>query len=197
MRVGPFSARDRLSAVPREGQEIVNPRTGQRLRFTRIGDDELRIDTVNPPTDEREREHVHPRQESGAEVRSGSLVFETWGTPRRIGPGESVAVPPDTPHRFWNDSEQEAHSVQFFRPALDIAAFFETYFELARRGEVTERGGLSLLRVAAMVPEFADEVRLTRPPWPIVRAMAALLGPVARWRGYRGRLEYGSDPPPR
>jgi hypothetical protein len=53
--------------------------------------------------------------------------------------------------------------VQFFRPALGIAGFFETYFELVRRGELKEGGDIPLLRVVAMVPEFRDEVRLTRP----------------------------------
>jgi hypothetical protein len=163
------------------------------MRFVSIDDDELRIESINPPTDEREPEHVHPRQESGAEVRSGSLVFEVDGQTKRVGPGEAITIPPNTPHRFWNESEEAAHSVQLFRPALDIAAFFETYFELARRDELGESGDVPLLRVAAMVPEFREEIRLTRPPWPVVRAMAALLRPVARLRGLQGRLEYGSD----
>jgi quercetin dioxygenase-like cupin family protein len=187
----------RVGAVPHEGQEIVNPLTGQRMRFTQIRDDELRIESVNSPTDEREPEHVHPKQESGAEVRSGSLVFEIDGERKPVGPGESVVIPPDTPHRFWNESDEEAHSVQFFRPAGEIGAFFETYFELARRGELKAGGNVPMLRVAAMVPEFRDAIRLTRPPWPVVRAMAALLGPIARRRGYRGRLEYQPEEPAR
>ncbi|MDX6607040.1 MAG: hypothetical protein QOD14_1580 [Solirubrobacterales bacterium] len=177
--------------MPREGQEIVNPRTGQRMRFVQMRDDELRIDSVNPPTDEREPEHVHPKQESGAEVRTGSLVFEIDGKSRRVGPGESITIPANTRHRFWNESEEPAQSVQIFRPALEIAAFFETYFELARRGRLKEGGDVPLLQVAAMVPVFRDEIRLTNPPWPIVRVVSALLGPIARRRGYRGRLEYG------
>ena len=80
------------------------------------------------------------------------------------------------------ESEEEARSVQFFRPALDIAAFFETYFELARRGQLREGGDVPLIRVAVMVPEFRDEIRLTRPPWSVVRAMSALLRPAARLR---------------
>jgi quercetin dioxygenase-like cupin family protein len=179
--------------MPREDQEIVNPRTGQRMRFVQMRDDELRIESVNPATDEREPEHLHPRQESGADVRSGSLVFEVHGTPRRVGPGESIRIPANTPHRFWNESEEPAQSVQVFRPALGIAAFFETYFELARRGQLNEGGDIPLLQVAVMVPVFRDEIHLTRPPWPIVRAISALLGPIARRRGYRGQLEYGSD----
>jgi quercetin dioxygenase-like cupin family protein len=179
--------------MPREGQKIVNPRTGQQMRFVQMRDDELRIESVNPPTDEREPEHVHPKQESGADVLSGSLVFEVDGIPRRVGPGESITIPANTPHRFWNESEDQVRSVGFFRPALEIAAFFETYFELARRGQLTEGGDVPLLQVAAMVPVFSDEIRLTHPPWPIVRFVSALLGPIARRRGYRGRLQYGSD----
>lgn len=180
--------------MPREGQEIFNPRTGQRMRFGQIRDDELRIESVNPPTQEREPEHVHPEQESGAAVRSGSLVFEVEGKAKRVEAGESITVPADTPHRFWNESDADAHSVQVFRPALGIAAFFETYFELARRGELTDSGDIPLLQVAVMVPEFSREIRLTSPPWPIVRATAAIVGPIARRRGYRGRLAFGPEP---
>jgi quercetin dioxygenase-like cupin family protein len=170
------------------GQTIVNPRTGQRMTFVRIGEEELRIDSVNPPTDEREPLHVHPRQESGAEVVSGSLVFEVDGVQRRVGPGESIRIPANTRHRFWNDGDEVAHSVQFFRPALDIASFFETFFALAERGELDAKGMPSLLQLAVLVPEFSDEIRTVSPPWPVTRAMTAVLGPVARRRGYRGRL---------
>jgi hypothetical protein len=39
-----------------------------------------------------------------------------------------------------------------------------------------------------MVPEFGDEIRPVSPPWPVLRAVAALLAPIARRRGYRPRL---------
>ncbi|MBA3865452.1 MAG: cupin domain-containing protein [Solirubrobacterales bacterium] len=171
-------------------QTIANSQTGQRMEFVELRPELLRIDSLNPPTPEREPTHVHPRQESGAEVISGALVFEVDGVERRLAAGESIAIPAGTPHRFWNPGEEDAHSVQFFRPALDIAAFFETYFELVRRGELNRKGELPLLRLAAMVPEFSDEIRPTSPPWPLVRAMTIVLGPVARRRGLEGRLAY-------
>jgi hypothetical protein len=176
-------------------QTIFNPHTGQRMTFVELGRDLLRIDTINPDrADGREPEHVHPKQESGAEVLSGSLVFEVSGTEHRVGPGESISIPPNTPHRFWNEAGEDAHAIQFFRPALDTAAFFETYFELVRRGELTRSGDLSLLRIAVMVPEFSDEIRPTRPPWPVIRALSAVLGPLARSRGLEGRLTYDPQP---
>ena len=63
---------------------------------------------------------------------------------------------------------------------MRTAEFFETYFDLARRGELDEHGKPSLLRFAVLGPAFADEIRLANPPWPLQRAVFALLGPVAR-----------------
>ena len=78
--------------MPREGQEISNPRTGQRMTFVELRDELLRIDSVNPPTAEREPVHVHPKQESGAEVVSGSLVFEVAGEQRRLAADVGVWI---------------------------------------------------------------------------------------------------------
>jgi hypothetical protein len=175
--------------VAYEGQEIVNPRTGQRMTFIELNDELLRIDSVNPRNlDEREPGHVHPKQESGATVISGSLVFEVKGKERRVEPGESISIPPDTPHRFWNEGDEDAHSVQFFKPALDIASFFETFFALAQQGKLDAKGMPGTLQLAVMVPEFGDELRPLSPPWPVLRALTALLAPIARARGFSGRI---------
>ena len=171
-----------------EGQQIVNPRTGQRMTFIELRDELLRTESVNPPTSEREEVHIHPLQESGAEVLSGELVFEIAGEQRRVGAGETILVPPDTPHRFWNEANEDARSIQFFRPALDIACFFETWFTLAQRGALDRNGMPKPLQLAVMVTEFGDEIRPLSPPWPVLKALAAVLGPIARRRGYRPRL---------
>lgn len=158
------------------------------MTFVELREELLRIDSVNPPTAEREPVHVHPKQESGAEVVSGSLVFEVAGEQRRLAAGETIVVPANTPHRFWNDGSEDARSIQSFRPALDIASFFETMFALAQQGKLDEKGMPRPLQLAVMVPEFGDEIRPVRPPWPVLRALTAVLGPIARLRGYRGRV---------
>lgn len=164
-------------------REIFNPRTGQRMRFLETGPGLLRIETVNPPTGVAEPTHVHPRQETRAEVLSGRLTFVVGGEVRRVGPGESIAIPAGTPHHFVNAGDTDAVAIQEARPALKLAEFFETYFDLAARGELDERGRPSLLRYATLGPRFADELRVVSPPWPVQRALFALLGPVARLRG--------------
>lgn len=38
-----------------------------------------------------------------------------------------------------------------------------------------------------MMPVFADEIQPMRPPWPVQRAVAAVLGPIARLGGYHAK----------
>jgi len=170
------------------GQQITNTRTGQQMTFVELREDSLRIDSVNPPTDEREPLHVHPKQESGAELLSGSLVFEVDGVQRKLAPGESIVIPANTPHRFWNDGQEDAHSIGFFRPSLAIADFFETLFALANTGKLDAKGMPRPLQLAVMVPEFGDEIRTLRPPWAVLRVLATILKPLARARGYNGTI---------
>lgn len=171
-----------------QGQEISNPRTGQWMKFIEVTSDELRIDTLNPPRGVREPLHVHPRQESGAKVTEGSLVFEIHRQLRVVSAGETVTIPPNTPHRFWNDGPGDAHAIQFFRPALDTASFFETLFALAQRGQLNSKGMPKLLPLVSLVGEFAEEIRPVNPPWPLLRALAATLAPLAHARGHKGRI---------
>ena len=170
------------------GQQITNPRTGQRMTLISADLAELRLDTLNPPTTVREPVHVHPRQESGAELLGGTLVFELAGERRELSAGETIMIAANTPHRFWNEGPDDARAIQFFRPALDIAAFFETLFVLAQTGQLASSGMPKLMALIAMVPEFGDEIRPTNPPWPVLRTVARVLGPIARARGHQGRL---------
>jgi mannose-6-phosphate isomerase-like protein (cupin superfamily) len=165
--------------------EIVNPRTGQRMTFLSESPELLEIDSVNPPTRVPEPEHVHPAQESGCRVISGELRFRIAGSERVVRAGESITIPANTPHLFSNDGTEDAHAVQWFRPALKTRAFFETLFALAQDEKLDAKGMPTTLQIAAMIPFFADEIRPTRPPWPLQRAVGAVLGPVARRRGYR------------
>jgi quercetin dioxygenase-like cupin family protein len=173
------------------GEEIHNPRTGQRMRFSQSAEDIesalLRIESVNPPTGIAEPEHTHPNQESRAEVVSGSLRFFVEGQERRLGPGESITIPAGTPHYFLNDGEDDAVSIQEFRPALRTAELFRTLFGLAEQDKLDENGMPSLLTLALLGPGFADEIRAVHPPWAVQRVAFALLAPIARFRA-RGAL---------
>jgi mannose-6-phosphate isomerase-like protein (cupin superfamily) len=165
-------------------REIFNPRTGQRMRFVLTAADTegelLRFETTNPPTGVAEPLHVHPLQETRAEVVSGSLRFRVDGRDHHLGAGDQITIPAGVPHSFWNDGDEDAVAIQEARPALKLADFFETYFDLAARGEVDEHGKPSLLRYSLLGPRYADEIRVVSPPWPLQRVLFAVLGPIAR-----------------
>ena len=122
------------AAVTQPAREIFNSRTGQRMRFLLTAADTngdlLRIETVDPPAAVAEPTHVHPLQETRAEVISGALRFVVDGHERLLGPGEAITIPAGTPHRFLNDGDTDAVAIQEARPALRTAEFFETYFDL-------------------------------------------------------------------
>ena len=67
-------------------REIRNPRTGQQLKFVVSRPDLLRIESLNPPSVEREPVHVHPRQTSGCEVRTCSSGRRRFAPKRERGP---------------------------------------------------------------------------------------------------------------
>jgi mannose-6-phosphate isomerase-like protein (cupin superfamily) len=171
--------------VASAGDEIANPRTGQRMLFQTITPELLEIESWNPPHVPAELEHTHPYQESGGRVLSGTVRFSVRGEERDVGPGESITIPAGIPHHFWIPGEEEAHWIGTFRPALNIGAFFETYFALARDDKLDEQGMPSLLQLAVMVPAFGAEIRPTTPPWPLLKTITALIAPLARIRGYR------------
>lgn len=168
-------------------EEIRNQRTGQRMRFLSGQEDPgdvLRIETRIPPTANAEPLHVHPYQESEVRVVSGILHFEVDGALHVVAPGQRIEIDRGIPHRFWNEGPDEVNAVADFNPALRTADFFRTYFELANDGELDAQGRPSALRTALLGPRFGDEIRLTKPPWWLQRAAFALLGPLARLRGY-------------
>jgi quercetin dioxygenase-like cupin family protein len=173
--------------MPHAGETIENPRTGQRMTFLQTGADTggelLRIECFNPATGVDEPEHCHPLQESRAEVISGTLRFRVRGEIEEVGPGERHTIAAGMPHSFGNYGPEEAHWIAEFRPALRTDAFFDALFDLAARGQLNERGMPSLLQLAVSVPAFAQEIRVTRPPWQVQRALFALLAPIARRRG--------------
>jgi quercetin dioxygenase-like cupin family protein len=169
------------------GATIENPRTGQRMVFLETGAETdgqlLRIECFNAPSGTDEPEHCHPRQESRAEVISGTLRFRVNGQTQEVGPGEHHTIPAGVPHSFGNYGDEEAHWIAEFRPALRTDAFFESLFELANHDQLNEHGMPSLLQLAVSGPAFAQEIRVSRPPWPVQKALFALLAPIARLRG--------------
>ena len=176
--------------MARSGSEIFNPCTGQRTIFLQTAADTsgalLRIETFHPPHGAAEPEHVHPFQQSRCEVAFGELRFRIAGEERTVGPGEVIDIPPNVPHNFWNASDDEAHAIQEFRPALKTEDFFDTYFALARAGKLNEKGLPNLLHMAVLMREYDQVIRVVQPPRLVQKLLMWTLTPLGRLLGYRG-----------
>ncbi|TWT25939.1 cupin domain-containing protein [Planomicrobium sp. CPCC 101110] len=168
---------------------ITNPHSGQTMIFRKTAMDTngalLEIESFNPPGAPKEPEHVHPKQESSAEVISGKVHFSINGTIQIVGPGEKVVIPPGVPHFFWNEGPEEAHSIQRFSPALTIETFFRTYFALARDGKLNKKGTANLFLMTRLLLYHQSDIRLTKPPWAVQKLLFTPLKPIAILLGYK------------
>jgi quercetin dioxygenase-like cupin family protein len=173
----------------KQGDTITNARTGQVMIFRKTAAETngslLEIECFNPRTDEREPVHIHPQQESSAEVISGKLHFWIDGKEHIVSQGERIVIPPGVPHCFWNEDQQEAHHIQRFYPALNIACFFETFFALSKDNKLNKNGIPNFLHASIIALAHKNEIRLTKPPWPIQYLTYLLLTPIGKLMGYR------------
>ena len=175
----------------RRGEVLESPINRQRAVFRETagetGGELLRLDFYLGPGGFLSSEHLHPKQEERIEVLSGTLRCRVAGHERDLYRGEAVTVPPGTTHTLWNDGEVEAHALIEYRPALRMEPLFETLFGLGRDGRTNDRGLPTLLQGAVMLKEYEEEYRLARPPLYLQKALLAVLAPLGRALGYRGR----------
>lgn len=181
----------------KQGDKIINARTGQFMVFLKTGAETngqvLQIDCFSPPSAAKEPEHVHPLQENRFEMISGSCHFSVAGKEQVIGPGQSINIPSNTKHRFWNTGEGEAHYIQEFRPALNIAGFFDTFFALSRDKKLNEKGIPNFFHASVIMLKYKNEIRVTSPPWPIQYFTYILLAPIGKLMGFHS--DYKSKNP--
>ncbi|MDX6697672.1 MAG: hypothetical protein QOE65_1069 [Solirubrobacteraceae bacterium] len=131
------------------GQEIEG-HGGFRLRLVRTGAEtggellEMEAsysgDAGMPP------EHLHPSQAEHFEVLEGAIRATVDGVERRFEAGETIDVPPGTPHQMSADGPTRMRWE--VRPALRTAEFFERL-----HGDPSQIGDI--------LTDFSEEIRLT------------------------------------
>jgi len=177
----------------KQGDTIVNIRTGQRMIFLKTWAEtngtQLKIDCVSPVTSEREKLHFHPYQENRFTIVEGQLLFTIDGKEKLAAVGDIISIPKNVPHSFYNSGHEDAHYVQEFFPALKIDSLFETFFVLAKDGKLNKSGAPNILRAALILLNFEKEIRLAQPNWKLQKAIFKLLAPIAILRGYKAVYE--------
>jgi quercetin dioxygenase-like cupin family protein len=175
--------------MARAGEEIYNPIIQDRVVFLKTARDTdgalLRAELFLAPHGGNPM-HVHPHQEEHFKVLSGTFGVQVGEEQRSLAEGEEALVPPNTPHRFFNDTDEEAHVLTELRPALNSEIWLETLYGLARDGKTDENGVPNLLQIAVTVTGInKDEIYPMSPPIPVQKVLLPVLAPVGRALGYK------------
>jgi quercetin dioxygenase-like cupin family protein len=176
--------------VAKAGEVLYNPVLQDRIIYRKTARDTdgelLRLELFVSPRGGNPM-HVHPLQEEYFKAVSGTLGVQVGDEHRWLREGEEATVPPGTPHRWWNDSdEEEAHVLVELRPALNSETFFETGYGLAADGKTDENNVPNILQQAVTLTGINEgEIYLASPPVAVQKALLAVLAPVGRLLGYK------------
>lgn len=172
----------------RQGDTIENPITGERVTFLKTSaetDGELVvIDTAVAPGGFVAAEHLHPYQSERFEILSGEVEFKLAKEVFTARPGDVVIVESGTSHQFRNLGNEEIRFRTEVRPALSFETFLQTMFGLASEGKTNQKGMPNPFRLAVIMNEHFDLVRLPFPPAWVQRMGLALASPLGLLFGY-------------
>jgi quercetin dioxygenase-like cupin family protein len=130
-------------------------------------------------------EHRHPAIVERFTTLEGELTVKRNGQTSILGEGETAVIEPGEWHDWWNASDRDARVRVEVTPGERFALMIETLFGLARLGYTNAKGMPHPLQLALFATEFSDVIEFRSPPPAAQRAIFGMLGPLARWRGYR------------
>jgi mannose-6-phosphate isomerase-like protein (cupin superfamily) len=162
---------------------LENPTTRERILLHEGTPDLLRIEEQVPVEMIRPPVHVHLHQQERFEILEGQATVDVDGREHALGPGDSIAVAPGTPHTWWNSGDGQLRMLTEFTPAGNMLDFFETYCGFAAEGRADGNGAPPFLQIALSCKHW--DMYLAKPPIPVQKALFAVLAPVARLKGYR------------
>jgi quercetin dioxygenase-like cupin family protein len=185
-----YSNRDLSLGDIVSARTLRNPKTGETITFHKTARDTqgelFEMSYEMSPHAAIADEHSHPHQEMTIKVLSGTLTCTIDGVDKEIGAGEEAIIPAGVVHFQRNDTNEEVHAVEGYRPALQMQEFFEVLIGWANDGKTNEAGLPTPLRVAVMHRYFRRSIRSSSQKR---NAMAWLLAPLGRALGYQREVE--------
>jgi mannose-6-phosphate isomerase-like protein (cupin superfamily) len=126
---------------------------------------------VGPPV------HVHPTAEESYEVIEGALDIFVDGDWRTLRAGESASAPAGVPHTLRNATTEPVRIVNIHRPALQFESLFREMHALIGQGKIKRlppKEPRSAIYVALLFGKYPEEIRVTKPPNGVFKALAFL-----------------------
>ena len=125
------------------GQTMSHPKTGERVTFgstaAETGGRFCELELFAEPETKPAAAHIHPDQAERFTIHSGRVRVRLGGAEHDHGAGETVVIPPGTPHTWTAIGDEELHLTVRIEPALNAEGFFEDFFTLAETGKPTAR----------------------------------------------------------
>jgi mannose-6-phosphate isomerase-like protein (cupin superfamily) len=172
-----------------KGDTLTNPVTGERVTFLETAADTdgeyVLIDVTVEPDGFVAAAHIHPYQSERFEIIVGEAEFTLGREKVTARPGDVVMVEPGALHHFRNTGEGDLRFITEVRPALSFEAFIETMYGLAADGKTNRKGLPNPLRLAVIMRQHFDLVRLPFPPAWVQKTGLVLGAPFGRLLGYR------------
>lgn len=180
--------------MPRTGEVIENPVSGETIVFVKTGADTdgklLQLDHFIQPDGKLPQAQLHPGQEKRFRVRRGWMMLRVDGKLHVLGAGDEAVVPAGIPHLWWNCGFEELAARVELRPAGRYDEAISSLFALAKAGQVDEWGDPGGLQMAVLLDEYRDTLRLLEYRSRLWRAMLPAMSSLGRLFGIRPAYPY-------
>ena len=167
-----------------------NPKTGETITFLKTSREThgelFQMSYTMSPHGAIVDEHSHPNQAMTIRVLSGTLTCTIDGVEKKLGMGQEVVIPAGVPHFQRNDTEEELHAIEEYRPALQMQEFFEVLIGWANAGKTNEAGLPCPLRLAVLQRYFRQCISSSSKKR---NFMSLLLAPLGVPLGYQREVE--------
>ena len=174
---------------------IENPVIGDKLQFLVTAADSngelLRAHLWNKAGAQGPPEHLHPKQTETFTIVSGTVGFKCNGKEKILTAGQSITAQKNQMHKFWTVGDQPSEMIVEVRPALQSEFFLETWYSLAKKGEVNKDSTpKSFLQFMTILNQYNGEAFVAGPPILLQKLMSRIFGGLGKMLGYKGFIPY-------
>lgn len=180
--------------LPELPHEIYATARGERMVFIQSGDDTGGTALVFEHFIEAGKgfsnPHLHTSQTEQYTVISGCATYQINGVEKTASVGETVVIPPNTPHvNLWNNSTEPLHLRRMTTPEGGAALYFVTLFALVNEGKRidTKIQEMSAIQLAVVATHISAKTYVMLMPIWIQKILLPLLAAVGWLLGYRPR----------
>lgn len=141
-----------------------NKATGEKFDFVKTAADSngayAEFIITAPPGFNALATHAHPQQTEMFTVIAGRLSIQDNGETRMLNEGEHILVAAGSPHKWWNDGDEEVRFRVKITPALHFSEFVGTIYDSANARRSTEP---NLLDAAYLLAKYRGEQEVFLP----------------------------------